>query len=108
MEIGIERLVAAGGDPTATPALHLFDAISLTEAETHLQNAKIVEPQKTQEPAEWRRQPFATVVPVVIHLATSTCAYRPGNRPQAHVDPVTVSQWSPDPQAGAATHSAGR
>ncbi len=107
MQISLERLAATGGDPTATPALHLFDAISLTEAETHLQNAKIVEPQNTQEPAERRRQPFTTVVPVVIHLATSTCAYRLGNRPQACFHPVTVSQSSPGPQTGATAHSAG-
>ena len=107
MEASLEGLAATGGNPAATPALHLLDAISLTEAETHLQNAKIVEPQNTQQPADERRQPFAGAIPVVIHLATSARTHRPGNRPQEHFDAVTVSQSSPGPQAGAATHPGG-
>ncbi len=107
METGLEGLATTRGNPAATPALHLLDAISLTEAETHLQNTKIVKPQKTQQPADERRQPFAGAIPVVIHLATSARAYRLGDRPQKHFDAVTVSQSSPGPQAGAATHPGG-
>ena len=109
MEIGIEEsgLTATGGDPAATPALHLLDAISMTEAETHFQNAKIVEAQNTQEPTNGRQQPFAEIVPVVVHLPASARAYRSGNRPQEYFDSVTVSQSSPGPQAGVAAHPAG-
>jgi hypothetical protein len=66
-----------------------------------------VEPQNAQQPADERRQPVAGAVPVVIHLASSACAYRLGKRPQEHFDAVTVSQSSPGPQAGAATHPGG-
>ncbi len=79
----------------------------MTETETHFQNAKIVEAQNTQKPADGRQQPLAESVPVVVHLAASAHAYRPGNRPQENFDSVTVSQSSPDPQAGVAAHPTG-
>ena len=109
MEISLEGLAgltATGGDPAATPALHLLDAISLAEAEAHLQNAKIVQVEDTQEPANGRWQPFAEFIPVVVHLAASTCACRSGNHLQGRFLTVTVSQTPPDPQTGGAAHTA--
>ncbi len=100
-------LTATNGVKSATPALHLLDAISVTEAESHLQNTKIVDPQIAQEPADGRRQPLPEILAVVVHLATSARAYQPGNRPQKHFQPITVSQLPAGPQAAAALHPAG-
>ena len=101
-------LTATNGDKGATPALHLLDAISVTEAEFHLQDTKIVEAQIAQEPADGRRQTLPDLLAVVAHLATSACAYRPSNRPQKHFQPITVSQLSVGPQADAALRPAGK
>jgi hypothetical protein len=86
--------------------LHLLDAISVTEAESHLQNTKIVEAQIAQEPADRRRQALPEVVPVVTHLATSAPVYPPGKRLQKYFEPITVSQLSAGSQAPAARHPA--
>ncbi len=99
-------LTAANGDKSATPAHHLLDTISVTEAESHLQNTKIVEAQIAQEPADGRRQTLPEVLAIVAHLATSARAYRPGSRPQKNFQPITVSQLSAGPQAAAALHPA--
>jgi hypothetical protein len=90
------------------PALDLFDAISLTEAETHFQNTKIVEAQKTQEPAQRGRQPSGKVIPLVVHSAASASANPSGYRPQEHFDPFTVSQSPPTPQTGTTVQPLGR
>jgi hypothetical protein len=100
-------LTATNGNKSATPALHLLDTISVTEAESHLQNTKIVKPQITQEPADRRRQPLPEILAVVAHLATSARVYQPGNRPQKHFQAITVSQLPAGPQAAAALHRAG-
>ncbi len=100
-------LTATNGDKSATPALYLLDAISVAEAESHLQNLKIVESQFAQEPADRRRQPLPEVVPVVTHPATPAGVYQPGKRPQKYFQPITVSQLSVGPQAVAALHPAG-
>ncbi len=99
-------LTAANGDESATPALHLLDTISVTEAEAHFQNTKIVEAQIAQKPADRRRQALPEVVPVVTHLATSARVYPPGKRPQTYFELITLSQLSAGPQAAAALHPA--
>jgi hypothetical protein len=83
-----------------TSALDLFDAVSLTEAETHFENAIIVDADETKEPADGRRQTPGRVIPLVVHLASSTFTLSTGNRAQLRLDLVTVSQSSPTQQAG--------
>lgn len=92
-----ERLGSAGGDESAAPALHLLDAVALTKAEAHLEDAERVQTDATQKPADGRRQPRLTRVPVV-HLAASPRA-GPGHPcPQAPIESNTVSQPPPGTQ----------
>jgi hypothetical protein len=86
-----------------TSALDLFDAVSLTEAETHFENAIIVDADETKDSADGRRQTPDRVIPLVVHLASSALTLPTGHRAQLRLDLITVSQSSPTQQTGERT-----
>ena len=99
MKVGPESrgLRATRGDKIATSALHLLDAISLAESETHFENAEIVDAQETEKPAGGRRQAPPAHFPIIVHPAAFPC----GVRTQEHLERVTVAQPPPGKQAAA-------
>ena len=96
------------GDPATTPTFHLFDVTSVTEAETHFQNTKIVDAEKTQEPATGRWKPLDKTFAFVVHLPACACARHPESGPREHFQRTTVSQSSSDPQIGVAAQPTGQ